>query len=76
MRSFLLVLLTSAIVGPLSATEKPNVLFISVDDWNDWVGTYGDNQTKTPNRNRLAARGAPFDTRTRRPSIVRRRERR
>ena len=23
------------------ADERPNVLFISIDDRNDWVGTYG-----------------------------------
>ncbi len=39
---------------------KPNVLFISVDDWNDWVGCFGGNQAKTPNLDRLAGRGAAF----------------
>lgn len=39
---------------------KPNVLFIAVDDWNDWVGCYGDDQAKTPHLNRLAARGTIF----------------
>jgi arylsulfatase A-like enzyme len=44
----------------LNAVEKPNVLFISVDDWNDWVGAHGNNQAKTPNLDRLAARGVTF----------------
>ncbi len=39
------------------AAEKPNVLFIAVDDLNHWVGYLGRNaQTATPNIDRLAAR--------------------
>ena len=40
--------------------KQPNVLFISVDDWNDWVGAHGGNQAKTPNLDKLAARGVTF----------------
>lgn len=39
----------------------PNVLFIAVDDLNDWVGPLGGHpQARTPNIDRLAARGAVF----------------
>ena len=38
----------------------PNVLFISVDDWNDWVGCLGHKQAQTPNVDRLATRGLLF----------------
>ncbi|MBA4191756.1 MAG: choline-sulfatase [Planctomycetaceae bacterium] len=42
-------------------SEKPNVLFISIDDLNDWVGPLGGHpQVKTPNMDRLAARGTTF----------------
>ncbi|MFO7907974.1 MAG: sulfatase-like hydrolase/transferase [Pirellulaceae bacterium] len=42
-------------------TEKPNVLFIAVDDLNDWIGKLGGHpQTLTPNINRLADRGVLF----------------
>lgn len=45
----------------LTGAEKPNVLFIAVDDLNHWVGHLGRNeQTKTPNIDRLAARGVTF----------------
>ena len=45
----------------LHAANQPNVLFISVDDWNDWVGAYNTHpQAKTPNLDRLAARGVAF----------------
>lgn len=41
--------------------EKPNVLFIAIDDLNDWVGCMGGHpNTKTPNLDRLAAEGVLF----------------
>src|SRR5215208_7667841 len=41
--------------------EKPNVLFIAVDDLNHWVGHLGRNpQAKTPNIDRLAKMGVAF----------------
>lgn len=42
--------------------EEPyDVLFIAVDDLNDWVGYLGGHpQTQTPNIDRLAARGTAF----------------
>ena len=42
--------------------QPPNVLIISIDDLNDWVGGLnGHPQTLTPNIDRLAARGVRFD---------------
>ncbi len=43
-----------------SGPERPNVLFLSVDDMNDWVGALGYEAAKTPNIDRLAARGVLF----------------
>ena len=41
-----------------SAAEKPNVLFLAVDDMNDWIGCLDSvPQAFTPNLDRLAARG-------------------
>ena len=52
-------LATSALAAAPSA--KPNVLFISVDDMNDWIGCLGGyNGVKTPNIDRLAKRGVLF----------------
>jgi len=43
------------------ASERPNVLFIAVDDLNDWVGFLeGHSQVKTPHMDRLAKRGIVF----------------
>ena len=42
--------------------QKPNVLFIAIDDLNHWVGYLGRNQqTKTPHIDRLASRGVWFN---------------
>ncbi|MBP6610067.1 MAG: sulfatase [Paludibacter sp.] len=45
------------------AKQAPkNVIFIAVDDLNDWVGFLGGHpQTKTPNMDRLAAMGMVFE---------------
>ncbi len=44
-----------------SAAAKPNILFIAIDDLNDWVGCIGGHpQAKTPNIDRLAERGTLF----------------
>ncbi len=41
--------------------DNPNVLFISIDDLNDWIGCMkGHPQAKTPNIDRLAKRGVLF----------------
>lgn len=53
-----------ALAAPAAAADaakKPNVLFIAVDDLNHWVGHLGRHpQAKTPNIDRLAARGVAF----------------
>ena len=42
-------------------SKRPNVLFITIDDLNHWVGHLGRNkQVQTPNIDRLAARGVTF----------------
>ena len=40
---------------------KPNVLFIAIDDLNDWTGMLkGNPQAKTPHMDRLASKGMVF----------------
>lgn len=56
----LIILMLIVIFAPVKA-EKPNVLFIAVDDLNDWIGCMGGHpQTITPNMDRLAAEGVLF----------------
>ena len=44
-----------------SQNLKPNVLFIAIDDMNDWTTVFNrDNPIKTPNLERLAKRGMFF----------------
>lgn len=56
----LIVLCLSAVVSA-RGEDRPNVLFISVDDLNDWIGCLGGHpQARTPNIDRLAASGVLF----------------
>ena len=45
----------------LAEEAKPNILFIAIDDQNDWIGCLGGHpQVKTPHIDRLAQRGTLF----------------
>ena len=49
------------LVAHAAAPTRPNVLFIAVDDLNDWIGPLrGHPQVKTPHLDRLASRGITF----------------
>lgn len=44
-----------------AAASRPNVLFIAIDDQNDWIGCLGGHPlAKTPHIDRLACRGTLF----------------
>ena len=44
-----------------NSQAKPNILFIAIDDQNDWIGHMGGHPlVKTPNLDALAARGTTF----------------
>ena len=51
----------SSVFATVKQGDKPNVLFIAVDDLNDWVGYLGGHpQTQTPNIDALAHEGFYF----------------
>jgi arylsulfatase A-like enzyme len=60
-RLICILILVTGISPPALAADRPNVLFIAIDDLNDWVGCLGGHpNAKTPNIDRLAARGTLF----------------
>ncbi|MCC6509647.1 MAG: sulfatase [Pirellulaceae bacterium] len=47
--------------GSVFAADKPNILFIAIDDQNDWIGHMGGHPlAKTPHLDKLAQRGTTF----------------
>jgi arylsulfatase A-like enzyme len=60
-KSYLLFSLFTFQSLALAAKSKPNVLLVSIDDLNDWVGCLdGHPQARTPNIDRLAKMGTLF----------------
>lgn len=59
MKHLLLVLAIAC--GHATAAERLNVLFIASDDMRPQLGCYGDTLVKSPNLDRLAARGMVFE---------------
>ena len=56
-----LVLASSSAFAADADSKKPNILLIIADDLNDWIGPMGGHpQAKTPNLDKLAARGVTF----------------
>ena len=49
------------LAGTNRTKDSPNVLFIAIDDLNDWIGCLGGHpQARTPHLDRLARRGVLF----------------
>ena len=60
-RCFALCLFAWASLLRATGAERPSVLFLNIDDWNDWNSVLkGHPQAITPNLERFAARGVTF----------------
>ena len=46
---------------PVQSAERPNILWIYLEDVSGWFSCYGEKLIKTPNIDKLAARGIRFD---------------
>lgn len=56
-----LVLFITTRSATAHAVDNPNVLFLAIDDLNDWVGALGGHpQAKTPNLDRLISKSVLF----------------
>lgn len=54
--------LNSIVQGRIQQNKRPNILFIGVDDLNDWIGSFGGHPDAiTPNLDRLLQRGVKFN---------------
>ena len=56
----IMALFALALPLALAAAERPNVLFIAVDDMRPEMGCYGNSVVQTPNMDRLAKSGMIF----------------
>ena len=59
--ALILLLCLAALPAAVRAQQRTNVLFIVADDYNITTGVYGNRVIRTPNLDRLAARGVRFD---------------
>lgn len=60
MKPNLFLLIATLLSARAVESPKPNVLLIISDDLRCWLGSYGDPYARTPNLDRLAARGTVF----------------
>jgi arylsulfatase A-like enzyme len=60
-RQWLATLAAPALLRPQARGSRPHILFVAIDDLNDWIGCLGGHpDVRTPNLDRLAARGVLF----------------
>lgn len=58
--TMLLLALQAGLLHAQSQQDKPNILWITVEDITTFIGAYGDRQVKTPNIDQLAKEGVLY----------------
>lgn len=56
-----LVTLVSLSAAAIAAADRPNIVWLSVEDMSPWIGPYGDQTVPTPHLDRLAREGVVYD---------------
>ena len=56
----LVSLLLGALCALAPAQQRPNVVWLVVEDMSPWLGCYGDDTVPTPNCDRLAREGVRY----------------
>lgn len=60
-KRFLVLLLLITVLAPAFAADRPNVLWLSIEDSSRHLGAYGFEHAVTPNLDKLAEAGVRFD---------------
>ena len=60
-RTLVLIAFLFSVFGQSQAINRPNILWIYLEDVSGWVSCYGDKIIKTPNIDKLAENGIRFD---------------
>ena len=56
----IVLLLLAALCAGAAAQQRPNVVWLVVEDMSPWLGCYGDDTVPTPNCDRLAQQGVRY----------------
>ena len=59
-RSLLVSLLLGSLCALVTAQQRPNIVWLVVEDMSPWLGCYGDATVPTPNCDRLAREGVRY----------------
>ncbi len=54
------MLLVALLEASLGAQERPNILWLTVEDMSPWIACYGDDTVPTPHLDRLAAQSVRY----------------
>jgi arylsulfatase A-like enzyme len=60
MKSFLMAAIVTGMASTACAGDRPNILWLTVEDMSPWLSCYGDETVATPHIDALAARGMVY----------------